>query len=126
MINIVAKDGEHPYEGVVDDDIKEQKRSAHSIYRLLNQLPASTPPSYNQLIFDLTMYNPCERLDLTIARLELEFLFDDDDDDRHENHQYGDSLCIDDIDPDDDDDCEVRGNSVSGSEPVSSTTTIES
>ncbi|CAB4412843.1 unnamed protein product [Rhizophagus irregularis] len=28
--------GEHPYESVDDEDIKEQKRNAHSIYRLLN------------------------------------------------------------------------------------------
>ncbi|CAB4392308.1 unnamed protein product [Rhizophagus irregularis] len=28
--------GEHLYESVDDEDIKEQKRNAHSIYRLLN------------------------------------------------------------------------------------------
>jgi len=126
----VAKDGVHPYEGLDDEEIKDQKRSAHSIYRLLNQLPENTPPDYIQLIYDLTRYNPGERLDLTIARLELESLFDDEDVERPESNHYGDfgnfgNLAIHDMD-DDDDDCELIDEYVAGSEPVSTSTTIES
>ncbi|GES91379.1 kinase-like domain-containing protein [Rhizophagus clarus] len=120
----VAKSGEHPYEGVDDEDIKEQKRSAHSIYRLLNQLPDHTPQNYHQLIFDLTKYNPCERLELAVARLELESMFDDDDEERHMSRHY--DLDIDELDDDDDDYCENEENSVAGSVTVSTSTTIES
>jgi len=129
----VAKDGIHPYEGLDDDEIKEQKRSAHSIYRLLNQLPECTPPNYIQLIYDLTRYNPGERLDLTIARLELESLFDDEEEERPQSNYYPEfgNLAIHDItddddDDDDDDDCEIIEDSVAGSEPISTSTTIES
>jgi hypothetical protein len=89
-----------------------------------------TPPNYIQLIYDLTRYNPGERLDLTIARLELESLFDDEEEERPESnyyHEFG-NLAIHDItdDDDDDDDCEIMENSVAGSEPISTSTTIES
>ena len=79
QIVLVAKDGDHPHEDLDDDEIKEEKRSSHSSYRLLTQLPPTTPTGYGQLILDLTKYNPSERLDLTVARLELEDLYDDDD-----------------------------------------------
>ncbi|CAI2163575.1 8937_t:CDS:2 [Funneliformis geosporum] len=52
----VAKDGEHPYEGMHDDEIREHKRKTQAIYYLLEQLPADTPQSFNQLIFDMTLY----------------------------------------------------------------------
>src|SRR6266498_3539712 len=105
-----------------DDEIKERKRSSHSIHQLLDQLPESTPQSYNQLIFDLTTYDPSERRQLTFAVLELESLFDDDDDeDDRKVRQYSDSLPLDELDSSDDE----RENSVS-SNPVSTTTTIES
>ncbi|PWU05527.1 MAG: hypothetical protein C5B43_03240 [Verrucomicrobia bacterium] len=71
-----------------DEYIKDQKRSAHSIYRLLNLLPENTPPNYNQLIYDLTKYNPTERLELAIARLELESLFDDNYEESRESYHY--------------------------------------
>ncbi|CAB4392298.1 uncharacterized protein OCT59_019657 [Rhizophagus irregularis] len=122
----VAKSGEHPYEGVDDEDIKEQKRNSHSIHRLLNQLPESTPQNYCQLIFDLIKYNPCERLELAVARLELESMFDDDDDERHISRHY--DLDIDELDDDDEycENSENSENSVAGSVTVSTSTTIES
>jgi hypothetical protein len=95
---------------------------------LLNQLPENTPQNFYQLIFDLIRYNPSERLDLAIARLELESLFDDDEEGRPESNytDFG-NLAIHDIDDDDEeDDCDILEDSVSGSEPVSTSTTIES
>jgi hypothetical protein len=91
---------------------------------LLNQLPEDTPQSYHQLIFDLTKYYPCERLELAVARLELESMFDDDEEERHVSRHY--DLDIDELDDDDDDYCENEENSVAGSVTVSTSTTIES
>ena len=68
---------------------------------MLNQQPENTPPNYNQLIYDLTKYNPGERIELAIARLELESLFDDDDDENRESYHYEDrGLSIDELDSD--------------------------
>jgi len=119
----VAKSGEHPYEGVDDEDIKDQKRSSHSIYKLLKQLPENTPQNYHQLIYDLTKYNPSERLELAVARLELESLFDDDEEERIMSRHY--DLDIDELD-DEDEYCEIEETSVAGSVAMSTSTTIES
>ncbi|CAG8481850.1 9840_t:CDS:2 [Ambispora leptoticha] len=76
----VAKDGDHPYDGMDDDEIREEKRSPQSSLRLMNQLPKTTPEGFSQLIFELIQYNPQERKELTTVSLELEYLYDDDDD----------------------------------------------
>ncbi|CAG8455050.1 8035_t:CDS:2 [Paraglomus occultum] len=89
----VAKDGIHPYENLCDDEIKEQKRHQDSSIQLVAQLPQNTPPDYSQLIINLTKYVPSERLELSIARLELEDLYDDDDDEN--DLQEDESLGID-------------------------------
>ncbi|KAF0386961.1 kinase-like protein [Gigaspora margarita] len=126
----VAKDGEHPYEGMDDDEIKEQKRNPNSMYHLVKQLPSATP--YSQLVLDLTKYYPGERIDLAVARLELEYLFDDDDmsedDEREEEqepHQSIDDLSIDDLEPDEDDEASAYNYSDTSSNNVSTTTSIE-
>jgi len=79
----VAKDGVHPYEHLCDEEIKEQKRHQDSSIQMVAQLPPNTPSEYCELIMNLTKYVPSERLDLSIARLELEDLYDDDDGKSH-------------------------------------------
>ncbi|CAG8476165.1 3586_t:CDS:2, partial [Cetraspora pellucida] len=124
----VAKDGEHPYEGMDDDEIKEQKRNQNSMIRLIKQLPNTTSQEYCQLILELTKYNPGERLDLAIARLELEDLFDDDltDDDKEKNVNIDDDLSIDYLEPDEDDEVMSAYNySDTSSNRASTSTSIE-
>ncbi|RIA93659.1 hypothetical protein C1645_609207 [Glomus cerebriforme] len=118
--------GEHPYEGMDDEDIKEEKRSSQSMINLMKQLPVNTPSSYSKLICYLTKYNPSERLELAIARLELESLFDDDDEIdeiqiNQEPYRGDRSLYIDELDDDDEDGCVIEESFTS-----SSSTTIES
>ncbi|CAG8474927.1 1857_t:CDS:2 [Acaulospora colombiana] len=72
------------------EQIKEEKRNPTSMIKFLKKLPKNTPDDYGTLIMELTKYNPEERIPLTIARLELENLFDEN------------VLWID-LDPDDDD-----------------------
>ncbi|CAG8672311.1 25999_t:CDS:2 [Dentiscutata erythropus] len=111
----VGNDGEHPFDGMDDDEIKEHKRSPNSMYRLIKQLPNNTPSNYSQLVLDLTKYYPGERIDLAVARLELEDLFDDDND-----------LSIDDLEPDEDDEAMSAYNySDTSSNRASTSTSIE-
>ncbi|CAG8669113.1 25522_t:CDS:2, partial [Racocetra persica] len=122
----VAKDGEHPYEGMDDDEIKEQKRNQDSMLLLIKQLPNTTPSEYCQLILDLTKYNPGERFDLAVARLELEDLFDDDHDDKEKDANMADYLSIDYLEPDEDDEAMSAYNySDTSSNRASTSTSIE-
>ncbi|CAG8480983.1 10353_t:CDS:2 [Ambispora leptoticha] len=75
----VAKDGEHPYDDLDDDEIRAKKRSPESSLRLTEQLPNTTPEAFSQQIFGLIKYIPDEREKLATVLLELEDLYDDDD-----------------------------------------------
>ncbi|KAG9299908.1 hypothetical protein G9A89_009635 [Geosiphon pyriformis] len=77
----VALDGRTPYNQKSNDFIRKEKRRRDHTVDLLNQLPYATPTIFRNLIDNLTKYEPNQRGKLTLARLELEELYDEDDDD---------------------------------------------
>ncbi|CAG8465905.1 906_t:CDS:2 [Diversispora eburnea] len=106
----LAKDGEHPYENFDIEEIKEQKRDLNSILYLSTQLPKDTPKDYCSLIIDLTKFDPKERIDLPRARIELEKV-------SSRRNSKGskidslDSLSIDDLESDEENNISTSGDS---------------
>ncbi|KAG9295906.1 hypothetical protein G9A89_006645 [Geosiphon pyriformis] len=124
----VANDGEHPYDGLDDDEIKDAKRSFQSSIHLMKQLPKDAPEVYNQLVYELINFNPQARAELSTARLELEFLFEDEEGDNQNINENNGNLGIGDISEDESDNPSPPATDpdISGTSQVASSTTIGS